>query len=261
MLQGKQAYGIDVPGDAGRHLADRYQCGLVEYLGIPAADGLQVVLDVSEALLLRKAPQVVPVEDPAHERACLGVAQLLEQTFLPAHDDRYHVGLGEVLLAYEMELGVEITGEVVALVQEQDRPLAVIVDEVQRLVDLLEHGGGLVGPGEDSQRGHELPEHLDEAPLPTHQVDGLVALGRQLGKGIAKGCRLSGPHIADEGEVHAVLDGELYPPAYLHHRGEQVHLPRLQFRREGDLPEPVEGADVRVHCRTPCILCARELAW
>ncbi len=261
VLQCQQTYGIDVPGDTRRHLADGYQRRLVEYLGAAAADGLQVVLDVSEALILGEAPKVVSVEDPTHQGACLRVAQLLEQAFLPAHDDRYHICLGEVLLAYEVELGIEITGEVMALIDDQDGPLAVVVDEVQRLMDLPEHGGGLVGPGEKPQRCHELPEHFDEAPLPAHQVDDLVALGRQLGEYVTQRRRLSRPHITDEGEVHAVLDGELYLLAYLHHRGEQVHLLRSQFRREGYLLEPVEGADVCVHGCTPCILCARELAW
>lgn len=230
MLQCQQTYGIDVPGDTRRHLADGYQRRLVEYLRTAAADSLQVVLDVSEALILGEAPKVVSVEYPAHERACLRVAQLFEQAFLPAHDDRYHICLGEILLAYEVELSIEITGEVMALIDDQDWPLSVVVDEVQRLMDLPEHGGGLVGPGEKPKRCHELPEHLDEAPLPAHQVDDLVALGRQLGEYVTQRRRLSRPHITDEGEVHAVLDGELYLLADLHHRGEQVHLLRLQFR-------------------------------
>lgn len=102
MLQGEQAHRIDVARDARRHLADGDQRRLVEDWRRPASDDLQVVVDVAETLVLGEAVQVVAIQHPAHQGSGMGVAELLEQPLLAAHDDGDDVRLGKVALAYEV---------------------------------------------------------------------------------------------------------------------------------------------------------------
>lgn len=171
VTEGKQADRIDIPRDSRGNLADCYQCGLLEDIGVATSYYLQMMVYVPETFVLCEIAEVVAVDNPVHERARLRVAEFLEQTILPAHDD----GLCQVLLAYEVELGKHVGLEKVRLVDKQYGTLAVVADEVENLMDLPEHRGRLVCPRMDAERSHALPEDLYKPPLSAYQVDDLIA--------------------------------------------------------------------------------------
>ena len=164
MRQGKKADSVDVPWYPRRNLTNCHQSGLLEDVGGTAAYHPQVMVDVPQTFVLGEAAKVVAIDYPAHQRTCKRVAKLLIQSFLPTHDDGNYTGLCQVLLAYEVKLGKDVTLEEGRLINEEHRALAIIADEVEGLMDLPEHRGWPVGPGEDAQGRHALAQDLHEAP-------------------------------------------------------------------------------------------------
>jgi len=119
-------------------------------------------------------------------------------------------------------LGIGIGLQQVCLIDDQQGLAPLLLGGQQLFLDEADHHRRLVGLELDVQLGKQLPEHLGEVPDARHDrylsgsgIGNLVA-------GVAQGAGFAAPHLADEGEEHAAVDGEL------HHRGDIGDRPQLE---------------------------------